>query len=409
MDADAVRRREIFYARRPGAAGLAPIAFETAPVTQAALIAAAFERAVATHGQPTAIFVDPGDANQTFAVSLALEELFAAKGRVAPPIYARLAEHTAQGDMACEIIPIGGLDHFADPELLLQERLDELARAVHEFYLEGRLEEGDKIGSRISMFPWDQLPEAVREDNRLLTDCYELKLRDIGARLVPLEGEATGFAFHASELEALSRAEHDRWMAAKLIEGWVYGKVRDDAAKRHPDMVPYDDLTEARKDLDREQIRVITRLTASAGRRPLRDLVISLDTPAPRLDIRTLDVIAEQYPDRALVILGVFEDASSRTALLDAKAAGAIIALVVSSPPEDTLARTARPERALLQSLYRSADRIYALETLSPEQRRAFVAGKADIHLSMERSVGSGSTIVTLDGQGAVIAAPWIR
>jgi hypothetical protein len=409
LDADAERHRAVFYARRPGAAALAPIVFDSAPVTQPALIGVAFQRAIAVHGQPTAIFVDTGNANQTLAASLALEDGFAKAGQVTPPIYARLAQHIAVGDLPCEIIPIGGMDHYADPELLLQEKLDELARAVHDFYVEGRLEEGDKIGSRISMYPWDQLPEAVRDDNRLLTDCYELKLRDIGARLVPGSGVASGFRFDNRELEALSRAEHDRWVAAKLIDGWVHGEIRDDTAKHHPDIVSYDALTEARRDLDREQIRVITRLAASAGRQAVRDLTVAIDTPGPRLDRRTLDLISAQYPDRALVILGCFEDASSRTALLAAEDDGVAVALVVSAPPEDTLASIARPERARLRRLYRAADRIYALENLSPMQRAAFTADKADIYLSTTRAVGAGTPIVTVDSHGAVIAAPWIR
>jgi hypothetical protein len=92
--------------------------------------------------------------------------------------------------------------------------LDDLARAIHEFYFEGRLEEGDVAGSRGSMHEWEELAELVRDDNRLAADCYRLKLRDVGARLLPQAGEGARFAFSADELEELSRAEHDRWMAA---------------------------------------------------------------------------------------------------------------------------------------------------------------------------------------------------
>jgi len=39
-----------------------------------------------------------------------------------------------------------------------------------------------------------------------------------------------------------AREEHDRWMAAKIADGWSYGPVRDNERKRHPSMVPFDDL-----------------------------------------------------------------------------------------------------------------------------------------------------------------------
>ncbi len=35
---------------------------------------------------------------------------------------------------------------------------------------------------------------------------------------------------------------HDDWVRAYELMGWKYGPVRDDDAKTHPDMVPFDDL-----------------------------------------------------------------------------------------------------------------------------------------------------------------------
>lgn len=37
----------------------------------------------------------------------------------------------------------------------------------------------------------------------------------------------------------------------RLQQGWSYGPRRDDEAKKHPNLVPYEALTEADKDLDR--------------------------------------------------------------------------------------------------------------------------------------------------------------
>ncbi len=59
----------------------------------------------------------------------------------------------------------------------------------------------------------------------------------------------------ASELETLTErlAEHihDVWAEGRLAEGWTYGERRDDDAKTHPGLVPYDELSESEKEYDR--------------------------------------------------------------------------------------------------------------------------------------------------------------
>ena len=70
------------------------------------------------------------------------------------------------------------------------------------------------------------------------------------------------------ELEALTEylAEnaHDLWAAQRMADGWQYGAQRDDAAKLHPDLLPYADLPESEKEYDRltamETIKAILAL-----------------------------------------------------------------------------------------------------------------------------------------------------
>lgn len=35
---------------------------------------------------------------------------------------------------------------------------------------------------------------------------------------------------------------HEAWAAHKLADGWTFGEVKDEAAKTHPCLVPFDDL-----------------------------------------------------------------------------------------------------------------------------------------------------------------------
>ncbi|MEK7408111.1 MAG: RyR domain-containing protein [Acidobacteriota bacterium] len=51
--------------------------------------------------------------------------------------------------------------------------------------------------------------------------------------------------------ERLAESAHDHWAQRRLAEGWTYGPRRDDAAKHHPDLVPYRELPESEKEYDR--------------------------------------------------------------------------------------------------------------------------------------------------------------
>lgn len=51
--------------------------------------------------------------------------------------------------------------------------------------------------------------------------------------------------------EQLAANGHDLWAAQRIADGWCYGPVRDDGNKRHPCLVPYDQLPENEKQYDR--------------------------------------------------------------------------------------------------------------------------------------------------------------
>lgn len=54
-----------------------------------------------------------------------------------------------------------------------------------------------------------------------------------------------------SLVEALAENVHDTWAKGRMDDGWTYGPVRDDAKKRHPCLVPYNELPESEKEYDR--------------------------------------------------------------------------------------------------------------------------------------------------------------
>jgi len=64
------------------------------------------------------------------------------------------------------------------------------------------------------------------------------------------ESAVKGVEFRLANPDAPNSAQHDAWMADKEKDGWVYGPVKDLAAKTHPCMVPYEELSEGDKAKD---------------------------------------------------------------------------------------------------------------------------------------------------------------
>ena len=51
--------------------------------------------------------------------------------------------------------------------------------------------------------------------------------------------------------ERLAENVHDLWAQQRMKDGWRVGEKRDDAAKTHPGLVPYSELSETEKEYDR--------------------------------------------------------------------------------------------------------------------------------------------------------------
>ena len=70
-------------------------------------------------------------------------------------------------------------------------------------------------------------------------------------------------------VEALAEHTHDNWVREREAQGWTWGPSRDDALKRHPDLVPYGELPEEEKRLDRATALGVLRFICGKGWRLL--------------------------------------------------------------------------------------------------------------------------------------------
>ena len=64
--------------------------------------------------------------------------------------------------------------------------------------------------------------------------------------------------------EQMARNVHEVWAQTRIAQVWSYGPERDDDAKKHPCLIPYEELPEAEREYDRntavETIRLILKL-----------------------------------------------------------------------------------------------------------------------------------------------------
>jgi hypothetical protein len=140
---------------------------------------------------------------------------------------------------------------------------EELARRLHERYVEARRTEGQS-GPFIAS--WAELDEAGRDLNRNAIDHIAVKLARIGRRAVPaiVAPSTMRIHFNSEELELMAAAEHERWLHERDEAGWTRGP-RDDSARRHPSLVPWEALAESEREKDREIVRALPGLLESVG------------------------------------------------------------------------------------------------------------------------------------------------
>ena len=67
--------------------------------------------------------------------------------------------------------------------------------------------------------------------------------------------------------ERLAENSHDIWARLRLEQGWTYGPKRDDAQKRHPDLIPYAELPDSEKQYDRNAAMETLRAIIALGYR----------------------------------------------------------------------------------------------------------------------------------------------
>ncbi|KAI9787268.1 MAG: hypothetical protein M1816_007682 [Peltula sp. TS41687] len=116
-----------------------------------------------------------------------------------------------------------------------------------------------------AMCDWEDLPEESKESTRMQADDIPHKLRMINCYMAKEgNGRRPLTEFTARQLEMLAEREHERWNAEKLHKQWRTGP-RNASARTTPFLVPWRDLEEKFKDVDRAMVRCVPQLLPTQG------------------------------------------------------------------------------------------------------------------------------------------------
>jgi hypothetical protein len=267
------------------------------------------------------VLMDPPEAGLDLAQALAARLL--TDQRVAPPIYLDVGASRPSGDLTDwdgQTRPFSWLATACDPRALLDGGNDLLALVIHDHYRDSIEAQGRDPDTEPAGRAWGDLAASYRDASRQQADHLWAKLAATDGRAVPLDQvQGQTFTFAPLEVERLAEVEHRRWAADRYLAGWTYAPVRDNASRHHPQLIPYADLSEPMKDLDRFVVRLVPTLLARSGRAVLRGLVVGVaesglaaDRRLRRLARDCLGRLAARFPDRGLILATSLGDPAAR-------------------------------------------------------------------------------------------------
>lgn len=69
----------------------------------------------------------------------------------------------------------------------------------------------------------------------------------------PIDTSGVNLSNELNELiERVAAINHDHWVWQRIAEGWCFGPNLDYRVKIHPDLVPYDELSDSDKEIRRK-------------------------------------------------------------------------------------------------------------------------------------------------------------
>jgi len=158
-----------------------------------------------------------------------------------------------------------------------------IAQALHDNYLMQKKMGGTEPGSEPAMKLWKDLDLEFKEQNRDQAKKMGLNLQEKGYTIISRsDWDEPLFVFKDDGvLENLAILEHERWMNFMLGHGWQLGDSKDLEKKIHPNLIPWENLTEPVKDYDRNFIREYPSILALVDLKIVIIKELSPEKPGP--------------------------------------------------------------------------------------------------------------------------------
>ena len=150
----------------------------------------------------------------------------------------------------------------------LLENMELLAREIHNDYI-ARQKSADAPIYVDEDF--DKLEPSSRYSNLRQAMNMDKKIRKLGYAMVPIESAGEPVEkFPNDIIEQYAILEHDDWANGKLLFGWKYSPVRDDAKLLHDCLLPWQELPENQKEKDRDTARNVIKLARYADMKVIK-------------------------------------------------------------------------------------------------------------------------------------------
>lgn len=84
----------------------------------------------------------------------------------------------------------------------------------------------------------------------------------------PIDTSSVKLSEEMAELvEPLAKNTHEVWARLRISGGWRYGPSRNEVQREHPDLMPYDQLSDEEKQFDRETVVELLKVIVALGYR----------------------------------------------------------------------------------------------------------------------------------------------
>ena len=212
--------------------------------------------------------------------------------------------------------------------------VESIAALAHENWRQQRLAEGLTEKDNPLLKPWGKLTPEQRassldqaEQTMKVAKMSFINQADTSVKVAKATFDIKNFDDYKkidrdTLVDAVAKNAHEVWAQQRMADGWTYGKVRDNNAKKHPMLIPYEDLPESEKAYDKlfgeVAFNVITDFIEGKGISRLQANETVREVISDEGVSRVVDISNPEISDDKIIFVR-FDDASAYVIINDKK------------------------------------------------------------------------------------------